>query len=187
MAAFLRKLPEFLMEDIDKVAGRFPPASANPRTWECATRLLATAMATGRDDAKLPLMAACIGEPIAEQFVVWLANADLPEPEDVLADPSAWQPDATRPDMAFAVLTAVTNAVVSEPERKDYGKRWIAAWQVIARTLSLGKDIGIVCARMLGTEKNRPKKALTDKTVLPVIKEFSAVIREAGLFDGGQS
>ena len=77
-----------------------PPADAasagqgwpSPRTWEMAARLMAAAGASGTsDEARSALIRGAIGEGAGVEFLAWLAEMDLPDPEQVLADPASFR------------------------------------------------------------------------------------------------
>ena len=54
-----------------------------------------------REDARTLLVLGAVGEGAGIEFLSWLANMDLPKPEDVLADPDGFAlPE--RSDRAFA-------------------------------------------------------------------------------------
>ena len=82
-------------------AGRGWPS---PRSWESVARLLATCdAAKASEEARTLLVLGAVGEGAGIEFLSWLANMDLPDPEDVLADPDGFElPE--RSDRAFAVL-----------------------------------------------------------------------------------
>jgi len=71
-------------------------------------RLLAMCDAVGAtEDARTLLVLGTVGEGAGIEFLSWFANMDLPNPEDVLADPDGFElPE--RSDRAFAVLTGTT-------------------------------------------------------------------------------
>jgi hypothetical protein len=152
-----------LHEDVAKVMGRNPPAFATPRTWESCIRLLASCRACGRIDRYATLAAGCVGEPVAVEWLSWLQNNDLPDPEEVLKDPDKWTPDAKRPDRDYAVLLAVAEAGLNgggsvpfnDAERES---RWEMAWRVMRKGLDakLGKDVVLLACRKLADRERRP-------------------------------
>jgi hypothetical protein len=100
---------------------------------------------------------------------------DLPDPEQVLADPASFRlPE--RGDRAYAALAAIAAAVAANPTPE----RWAAGWQVLG--LAAGgsgedavPDVAAVAARVLA--KCRPEGA-----ALPAeIRLFAPVLRDAGL------
>ena len=75
------------------------------------------------DEARAALVRGCVGDGAGAEFLAWLLEMDLPDPEEVLADPAAFRlPE--RADRAYAALAAVTAAVTAQPSPE----RWAAGW-----------------------------------------------------------
>jgi hypothetical protein len=185
-AGFLRHYRANLWEDPVKVQGRFPMAYCTPRTMEAAVRLYATCLHLGALDRAEVLLSGTIGEPVAVKFLAWVREADLPDPEELLAKPEKWVPDANRDDRTFAVLTAIAVAATDKTFKdKEYLKRWIAAWKVIDRTITAtaSKDLVIIAGRKLAARENRPKEGLKDQTVRNTVSKLADVIQASGLMD----
>src|SRR6202167_5027187 len=152
------------------------PASAgrgwpSPRTWEMAARLMAAAVASGRsDEARSALVRGAVGNGAGVEFLAWLLEMDLPDPEEVLADPASFRlPE--RGDRAYAALAAVAAAVAADPTPE----RWTAGWQVLRLAADAPPDVAAVAARVLA--KCRPEGA-----PLPAeIHRFAPLLRAAGL------
>src|SRR5215475_7911281 len=138
-------------------AGRGWPS---PRTWEMAARLMAAAGAAGvGDEARSALISGAIGDGAGVEFLAWLVEMDLPDPEQERADP------------AYAALAAIAAAVAADPTPA----RWTAGWQVLGLAADTAPDVAAVAARVLA--KCRP-----DGTALPAeINMFAPVLRDAGL------
>jgi ATPase family associated with various cellular activities (AAA) len=149
-------------------AGRGWPS---PRTWEMAARLMAAGDAAGATlDARSALIRGAVGDGAGIEFLSWLNEMDLPDPEVVLADPTAFRlPE--RGDRAYAALAAIASAVAGNPT----AERWTAGWQVLGVAADGAPDIAAVAARVLA--RCRP-----DGAALPEeIKRFGPVLRDAGL------
>ena len=107
------------------------------------------------------------------EFLAWLVEMDLPDPEQVLADPASFRlPE--RGDRAYAALAAIAAAVAADPAPE----RWTAGWQVLGLAADAAPDVAAVAARVLA--RCRP-----DGTALPEqIRLFAPVLRDAGLLQG---
>ena len=82
--------------------------------------------AKATDQARSALIRGAVGDGAGVEFLAWLVEMDLPDPEEVLANPAAFRlPE--RGDRAYAALAAVAAAVAAEPTPE----RWTAAWQVL--------------------------------------------------------
>ena len=149
-------------------AGRAWPS---PRTWEMtATLLAATRVSDASADVQAALVAGCVGRGPGIEFLSWLSELDLPDPELVLADPTTFEvPD--RGDRAYAVLISVASAVASNPT----ADRWDAAWQVMGAASQSIPDVAALAARML--VRCRPEGAAAP----PEAAELLPLLRDAGL------
>ena len=170
VAAFLRARPALACAPPDNPAsaGRGWPS---PRTWEMTARLWAASGAAGAgDEARSALVRGSVGDGAGAEFLSWLIEMDLPDPEEVLADPGAFRlPD--RADRAYAALAAVTAAVTAQPT----AERWAAAWRVLGIAASAAPDVAAAAARVL--TRHRPDGA----PLPPEIHVFAPVLRDAGL------
>jgi ATPase family associated with various cellular activities (AAA) len=147
----------------------------SPRTWEMAGRLMAAAGAAGTsDEARSALIRGAVGDGAGVEFLAWLIEMDLPDPEQVLADPASFRlPE--RGDRAYAALASVAAAVASNPTPE----RWTAGWQVLGQAADAALDMAAAAARVLA--KCRP-----DGVALPEeVRVFAPVLRAAGLMPGG--
>ena len=177
VAAFLHVRPALACAPPSDAAsaGRGWPS---PRTWEMAARLMAAAGAAGfggsGDEARSALVRGAVGDGAGVEFLAWLIEMDLPDPEEVLADPASFRlPE--RGDRAYAALAAVAAAVAANPTPE----RWTAGWQVLGLAAQAAPDVAAVAARVLA--RCRPEGA-----ALPAqIKLFAPVLRDAGLLAQG--
>ncbi|MFI8193772.1 AAA family ATPase [Streptomyces sp. NPDC085946] len=120
----------------------------SPRSWEMTLRLVAFATAAGsaRDVLSL-LVRGTVGDGPGLELLAGLDRMDLPDPEDLLADPAgAVLPE--RGDLRQAVLDGVVDAVRRRPERS----RWDAAWALLVRAVETGApDVVVVPATTLAS------------------------------------
>lgn len=172
VAGFLRVRPDLALHVPDEaaLAGRAWPS---PRTWDMAARLLAAVEVAGADDLVASILVrGCVGPGPGVELVTWLGEADLPDPEAVLADPDSFDlPE--RGDRAFAALSSVAAAVVTDctPER------WARGWAVFGRAGDVAPDIAAAAARSLA--RARPPGAV----IPPAVTAFAPLLRDAGLLE----
>ncbi|MBO0715484.1 MAG: AAA family ATPase [Acidimicrobiales bacterium] len=173
VAAFLQVRPALVLQ-VPSAAALSSRGWPSPRSWEAVAVLLAFCEASqASEDARAVLVVGAVGEGPALEFLAWLANADLPDPEKALADPESFVlPD--RSDRAFAALTAVASVAVSNG---DAGS-WAAAWRVVAKAAERAPDVAALVARTLAGA--RPPGAELPSEVLAL----SPVLRAAGLMRG---
>lgn len=148
LAGFLRGRPGLLYsmpEDVSTTGRAWP----SPRSWDMAADLWITAESLqADDDVILLLISGSVGPGAARELLAWQREADLPDPETVLADPSAFRlPE--RGDRQFAVLGALAAAVRSNPTKE----RWEAAFEVVQQAVAMGSaDVAAVAARSLAQD-----------------------------------
>jgi hypothetical protein len=170
VGAFVAARPSLLAEPPKDpaAAGRAWPS---PRTWEMAAHLLAAADELGTSElARAILVAGAVGDGPGIEFLHWLGEMDLGDPEAALRDPASFVlPE--RGDRAYAALSAVAAAVAANttPER------WVAGWKVLARAGTDAADVAAMAARVLA--RCRPDGAAPP----PEIKVFAPLLKEAGL------
>jgi hypothetical protein len=133
---------------------------------------MAAAGASGAgDEARSALIRGAVGDGAGVEFLAWLSEMDLPDPEEVLADPASFRlPE--RGDRAYAALAAVAAAVASNPTPE----RWTAGWQVLGLAAGAAADVAAVAARVLA--RCRPPDM---KDMPPEIHLFIPVLKDAGL------
>lgn len=157
-----------------------PRAYPTPRSWDVAARLIAAlrAVGGGKDD-RLAVVAACIGDGAAIEFIRWEDALDLPDPETLLAKPGSFKlPD--RGDQQYAVLGSVVAAAL----RKLTNDRWQAAWEVLGLAAKQGgADVAASAARALaGARQKDPSLALPTRHIqalLPLLKATGELVARA--------
>jgi hypothetical protein len=106
----------------------------SPRTWEMALRLLAAGYAAGAStEALSAALVGAIGDGPGMEFLAYLDQLDLPDPDQVLKNPDAFALPK-RGDRQLAFLTAVVAAVQANLTRQ----RWEACWTVLAKAVDAG-------------------------------------------------
>ncbi|HSP38022.1 MAG TPA: AAA family ATPase [Frankiaceae bacterium] len=174
VAGYLRARQTQLSALPKDAAGR-GRAFPTPRTWEYASRLLALARSVGasRDVARL-LVFGCIGDATGHEFLAWTAAQDLPDPEELLADPASARFTGMRPDRVHVVLQSLLAAVAGAPSPE----RWTTAVQLCAvAAQSAGLDAAVPVVRALLRGGLRPVGA----AMPPEIRTFAAPLALAGL------
>ncbi|MEU5950385.1 AAA family ATPase [Micromonospora sp. NPDC047465] len=174
IAGFLTARPgltHHLPADAEARGGAWP----SPHTWEMVLRLLTVhhAAGTGAEALALAVIGA-VGDGAGLEFVTYLENLDLPDPERVLADPAAFRlPE--RGDRQLAFLTAVISAVQAKVDRS----RWEAGWVVLGKAVEAGvPDVAARAAMDLAALRD------TSWPVPPAIHAFADVLRLSGRLAG---
>lgn len=180
VAAFANARPDAIVKMPNEASLRSKPFPTY-RAWTMAERLLAGCKALGYGigdtkgalphDVLVMCVSGCVGPGAGLEFVQYVSELDLPDPEAVLANPDSLRlPE--RGDRAFAVLTAVVSVVLAN----NTPKRWNAAWAVLAKATSQQRpDIAASSARLLA--QNRPADTKLPKEV----SAFVPLLKAAGM------
>jgi MoxR-like ATPase len=172
IAGFLRVRPDLAVA-VPEEAARAGRAWPSPRTWDMTARLLAASDAA--DVGELPrslLVRGCVGPGPGVELLSWIAEADLADPETLLAQPDRFVlPE--RGDRAYAALASVAAAVSSDPTPE----RWAAGWQLFGRAAESAPDVAAAAAKTLA--RARPPGA----PIPPEVAAFEPLLRDTGLMD----
>ncbi len=141
--------------DVDKTMPKAHDASkpwASPRSWENAARLLAACKSVGeRPDSDLAYLAleGTLGADAAP-FLTWFRDMDLPDPEELLANPKqAHKIMPKRADKVQVALESVATAAILD--KPDIVKRWENAWIIIGPQLLSAPDNALYAAKILAS------------------------------------
>jgi hypothetical protein len=152
----------------------------SPRTWTIAARLAAAANSMGYDiksEVTRVLIAGCVGESACAEFMSYVVNLDLRDPEEYLADPMNI-PLPTRQDQTMATLDQIAAAALREmPKRKDVVARYYAAWKVLGRVIKKAGDIAIPACRVMAV--NMPQEA--ERNLPPEVEDILPMLEAAGI------
>lgn len=155
-------------------------AFPTPRTWDYAARLSALACAIDAPaDVRQLLIAGCIGDATAHEYLRWVAVQDLFDPELLLDDPTLADFVDVRSDRVYVTLQAVLAAFSRTPTKE----RWSAAIEVCALAAAQsGIDPAVPVIRSLLRAGIRPEGS----AVPPSIKIFAPALALAGLLPDPQ-
>ena len=180
VSSFIRH-KQTLFLNVPKEADKMGKPWPSPRSWTMAATLQAATKAAqaGRECEAL-LVAGCVGEGSALEYLSWRDAMDLPNPEDVLADPDNFEvPD--RGDKLYTVLASVAVAVATNLT-KD---RYLRAYRVFNRAAEAGKkDVAAASVRMLSIAGVKAQYLTDEKlrrAVQPLMKPFVQLLTEAGI------
>jgi hypothetical protein len=171
VAGFLRVRPDLAVAVPDEAA-RAGRAWPSPRTWDMTALLHAASDAAGAGElARSLLVRGAVGPGPGVELLSWLVEADLPDPEAVLADPESFVlPE--RGDRAYAALASIAAAVAADAT----AERWTRGWQIFGRAADSAPDVAAAAARTLA--RARPAGA----PIPPEVAAFEPLLRDAGLF-----
>ena len=129
VGAFIGSRPE-LRTVLPASAAEAGRAFPTPRSWEATAKLYGTARACGVGDTVVTLLVTgTVGPGAANEFLHFVDSLDLPDPEEVLADPDGLVLDRHRADRAYTIAASVWAATA----RDTTPERWTACGLVLAR------------------------------------------------------
>ena len=184
VAAYIRKNPGALISVPRDTAAQGRPWPS-PRTWEFVSRMVAIWKTPSAIAENLATITGCIGEGPAREFATYVREANLQDPEEILADPSSYRHSA-RGDLAYATMNSVmlvTKGNLTEP-------RWRAAWQFlgIVNDRHRAADVAVVGARFLASLRTQrdPDAQTTGSPpppmpVVPQMSLFPGILGRAGV------
>lgn len=174
VSGFLRAR-ESQLSVIPKEAAARGRAFPTPRTWHYAARLSAFAQAVGANKAvRRLLVAGCVGDAVAHEFLAYADAQELPDPETLLADVDGVDLSSLRADRVYVVLQSVLAAVA----RNRTADRWTEAVRLCAKA---GRSVGIDPAVPVVRALLRPGARPSGAAVPPEIKVFAPALALAGL------
>lgn len=154
-------------------------AYPTPRSWEAAATVYGYAKAARvNDEVVRMLLKGTIGSSATGEFLQYIAEIDLPDPETILADPMAWVPPSDRGDLVYAIGMSLYNAVVND----NSGDRWMQCGVALARIADVGhSDMAYALAHKW--QKVRPAGSalvpdayMVDK-LAPVLSEMGLLVK----------
>ena len=156
----------------------------SPRTWVMAGKSVATVRCLGMDPRlEQYLVEACVGLGAAQEWQTFLANADLPNPRDVLIN--GWPIDKTRLDKVMAVFHSVTSLVLGVANPQEKFQMATLEWMRLQDLLNAGMlDIAAKYAQTLTRNNLGFGKAAPDalkKAAKPVLLALGDT--ESGLME----
>jgi hypothetical protein len=176
IAGFVRRRAELLHKMPAAGSPDLSRAWPSRRTWEAATRALASSEVHGVGEADSEmLVAAFVGKGAADELCKWKATADLPDPADVLDGKVKFKLDTRRLDRTLAVYASCA-ALVAPPGAAKRKERASALWKLMAEAVSEAMDVTVPAATVL-------VKAglLTAEGARPVLAKLEPVLAAAGM------
>lgn len=155
--------------DSSEAAGRPYPT---PRSWEQAATLYGYAMAVGANSNVVQmLISGSVGDVATGEFITFITNLDLPDPQELLRNPSKFVVPTDRGDKCYAIAASVLTAVIEN----NTPERWINCGEIYAAIAKAGfADISAaygkrwVEARPAGAV---PLRSTTD-ALIPILAEL---------------
>jgi len=164
IATFIKRNPS-LLEAFPENPEQQGRAWPSPRTWEMAAKYLAACEATKtEDEVKVVGVEGLVGEGAALAFFNFVKKLDLPDPLDVLLDPTLLP---THPDSLFVILAAIPTIIRDEQE-------WLLGFELLRR---VEQDKGVDYALVLfkGLAEVGKAKGFNKEKAVPILKGLRVV------------
>lgn len=129
VAGFIRSHPDLLIRVPEDPVSR-GQAWPSPRTWDFASRVLASFENDAREAA--PAIIGAVGKAAGLQFIEWAARLSLPTVDDLLSDPEGVLSRVSS-DAVYTLLAgagAILRNRLLEAKGADTQKLWGVAWHV---------------------------------------------------------
>lgn len=180
VASYIRRNPSALLS-VPKDEAKRSRAYPTPRSWDMASQAEAAAVAAHATvEVRHALVIGAVGAEAGGEYLTYRDALDLPDPEELLADPSSYKPDR-RGDHASATLASLVAAVTSTPS-KD---RWLALWAMLRVHAKLDRGI---CAPSAGAAFRLLKGygGQIECAAPRDVAEWLSLLAAAGVAGGGQ-
>ena len=149
------------------------------RTWEMATRALASAFVHGLSDSDRDvLVAGFIGEQAFEAFATFIEKADLPNAGDVLDGKVIFKHDGRHPDRSAAVLNSCV-ALISPKNAQNRQARAAKLWSIMSAVGGDTMDIVVPAATQMINENLHAMKE-----AIPLLSKLNPILQAAGIQAG---
>lgn len=135
MAGFMQANPSMIHQqpqpDDPASGGPWP----SPRMWNWLGRGICTSRCLGMPkDIENIIVQGCVGDGVLTSWATWVAQADLPAPQDMLT--KGWNPDPDRLDISVAALTSMTTWLIELDDKRLQTQLATAAWGILKKTMA---------------------------------------------------
>lgn len=180
VGGFITRRPELLHKQPQKLDDAGSRAWPSRRTWEYAAVALASARVHGLSEVDTDeFLGGFVGHATVAEFAAWRADANLPDPADVLDGRVQWKHDNRRIDRTIAVLGACA-ALVAPAKAERRKERGGACWRLLAQVMAEAADAVVPAARALTLAKLYGG-AVEGNASGPVLNRLHPILTAAGI------
>jgi hypothetical protein len=173
VAGFVRARPDLLYKKPE--AGSNAKAWPSHRTWEYVTVALTAARMHRLTEIDADqLLTGLVGTGPTVELRRWIAEADLPNPHDVIDGRVKFEIDGVRLDRSLAVLSACAGAVAVSPKAQQ-ADRADRMWELLTRAADVSLSLVVGPATLLLS------KGLRSKTYVATMLKITDAVRVAGV------
>ena len=178
IASYIKSRPTQLLI-IPKAESDAGKAWPSPRSWTMAATMLAACKSVGAGiDTQAELIAGCVGNGVGLEFIAWLRDMDLPDPELLLKDANLIKPllKEGRGDKIHTALTSLAAVVI----QNFTTERWCAIWSVLSLVFEKTPDVATATARVISNKRPEDENAWPGELIRAVrhLVEAADVIKK---------
>ncbi len=171
ITGFISKMPQMLYQfpsDPTQMGKAWP----SNRSWDMAIRVMAACQSANiSDEIMYSLIAGCIGEAAAISLSSYLREMNLPDPEQLLANPNSLVLPTNRHDVIQAILMSVVSSVL----RNMTIERYRQGLKVLCKGANDGV-VDIAWPALSVLEKHKPADANNAIPEMAVFKDFLKLV-----------
>lgn len=138
LADFADRYPDLFNrcpEDSSQASKPWP----SPRSWTNVGKLMAAADSVGADSlTRAELIKGCVGDAASQQFQRYVTSLQLPDPEEILA-----QPHALKLPQRFDMAQAIVGSVIGRVKANCTALRWEAGYDVLETAFKQQPEIAM--------------------------------------------
>jgi hypothetical protein len=182
IGGFITRRPELLHRRPEKAAAASSRSWPSRRSVEYAAVALASAQVHGLNEIDTDeMVSGFVGQGWVTEFRTWRANADLPDPADLLDGKVKFQHEERRLDRSLAVLSSCAALVIPEKAANRVA-RAAKCWELIGQVAKDTADVAIPAARALIHNKVTAQLGqVVGDAAKPVLFKLHPVLTAAGI------
>lgn len=147
----------------------------SPRSWEYATRAMASATANDLTEIERDeFIGAFVGSGAAGELLTWWAKANLPDSALLLDGKIKWKHNPARLDVTMAVFGSAVAVCASTADAALRKKRAEAMWELLAQAAETAPDLIVTPAKTL-------VKAKLFTNAVKVLSKLNVVLEAANI------
>lgn len=171
VAAYVKANPQQIHDLPDDPESAGGPWGSR-RAWEMLADVLAWIEPT--DYTAVTIAAeGLVGKAFGTAFATWYRHADLPNPRDILNDPTSYDWSDSRLDRTFVVLAAIVGLAHVDGSKESH----TAVWRCLQLCAEVGKG-DVAVPHVMAHQRNAKHGWLPD---LNAITTYLPMLRDAGL------
>jgi len=177
VGTFVHRNPELLFQVPKPNEPAASKGWASPRSWEAATRALASSRIHHlHPEKELTIVQGLVGAGPTAEFAAFRAEMDLPNPIELLDGHTMWKHDRSRPDRTYVVLMACRNVLAEDPKSETTKKRVDTLWKMLRSMVDDAADVILDTVSWLNANQHYHSEECSE-----VIEKILPMLRASGM------